>query len=74
MNHTEIASTKRTGEKVGWIGGWLVIGEPSKPILVVETMMALGIIVLGIDRWLAHRRAKRKAVTFLGERCYTPDK
>lgn len=33
-----------------WIGGWLVIGEPSKPILVVETIMALGIIALGIDR------------------------
>ena len=42
------------------IGGWLVIGEPSKPILVVETMMALGIIALGIDRWRAHRRARRE--------------
>ena len=57
-----------------WIGGWLVIGEPSKPILVVETIMALGIIVLGIDRWRAHRRAKRKAVMFLGERYYVHDK
>lgn len=42
-----------------WIGGWLVIGEPSKPILAVETIMALGIIALGIDRWRAHRRARR---------------
>ena len=37
--------------------------------------MALGIIALGIDRWRAHRRkAKRKAVTFLGERYDTPDR
>ena len=43
-----------------WIGGWLVIGEPSKPILVVETLMALGIIALGIDRWRVHRRARRE--------------
>ena len=42
-----------------WIGGWIIIGEPSKPILVVETLMALGIIVLGIDRWRAHRRDRR---------------
>lgn len=41
-----------------WIGGWIVLGEPSKPWLALETVMALGIIALGIDRWRSHSRAK----------------
>lgn len=41
-----------------WIGGWIVIGEPSKPILALETAGALGIIALGIDRWRSHSKAK----------------
>ena len=43
-----------------WIGGWIVIGEPSKPMLVLETIMALGIIILCIDRWRAHRRKAKQ--------------
>jgi uncharacterized membrane protein SirB2 len=39
-----------------WIGGWIIIGEPSKPILTVETAIALGIIALGIDRWRSHSK------------------
>jgi uncharacterized membrane protein SirB2 len=38
------------------IGGWIIIGEPSKPILAVETAIALGIIALGIDRWRSHSK------------------
>ncbi len=41
-----------------WLGGWIVIGEPSKPILALETAGALGIIALGIDRWRSHSKAK----------------
>ena len=41
-----------------WIGGWIVIGEPSKPILMLETAGALGVIGLGIDRWRSHSKAK----------------
>ena len=34
-----------------WYYGWIRIGEPSRIILGIETVMALAILYLGIDRF-----------------------
>lgn len=33
-----------------WFYGWILVGEPSKIILGVETAMAIGVLALGIER------------------------
>ncbi len=35
-----------------WTVGWIHIGESNSAILAVETLMAVGIIILGIDRYI----------------------
>jgi hypothetical protein len=41
-----------------WLHGWIFVGENSKLVLTLETILALGIVVLGIDRILTHLKGR----------------
>lgn len=41
-----------------WLHGWIFIGENSKLVLTLETILAVGILALGIDRFLTHLRGR----------------
>ena len=41
-----------------WLHGWIFVGENSTLVLTLETILALGILALGIDRLLTHLKGR----------------
>lgn len=41
-----------------WFTDWIVVGEPSKLWLILEILVALGVIALGVERLRKHSKSR----------------